>query len=63
MRTHAPNHVTREYLVKNYYIFGIRYPDLLIRYTNSVALASTMKIIKVICENNARPCVKKRILP
>ena len=61
MRTHAPNHVTREYEVKNYYIFGIRYPDLLIRYTNSVALASTMKIIKVICENNARPWVKKRM--
>jgi len=35
---HAPNHVTREYGVKNNYIFGIPDPNLPIHYATSVAL-------------------------
>ena len=35
---YAPNHVTREYGVKNNYIFGIPDPDLSIQYAHSVAL-------------------------
>jgi len=56
---HAPNHVTREQGVKNNYIFGI--PDNRFAYSLCNFGGSTMKIIKVICENNARPCVKKRM--
>ena len=44
--------------VKNNYIFWIPDPDLPIHYATG---GSSMKIIKVICENNARPCVKKRM--
>jgi len=51
---HAPNHVYHEYAVKNNYVFGIPEPDLPLHYTHWVALS-----IKVISENNARPCVKK----
>jgi len=35
---HAPNNVTREYVVKNNYIFGIPDPDMPIHYATSVAL-------------------------
>ena len=35
---HAPNHVTREYGVKNNYIFGMLDLDLPIYYATSVAL-------------------------
>ena len=38
MRTARANHVTREYGVKNDYIFGIPDPDLPIHYTASIVL-------------------------
>ena len=41
---------------KNDYIFGIPDPDLPIHYYNFGG--STMNIIKVICENNARPVLR-----
>ena len=47
--------------MKNDYIFGIPDPDLRITFAYYNFGGSTMNIIKVICENNARPCVKRRM--
>jgi len=35
---HAPNHMNREYGVKNNYIFGIHDPDFRIHYSTFIGL-------------------------
>ena len=42
---HAPNHVTREYGVKNNYIFGIPVPDLPIHYTTFIGLRRRLRVV------------------
>jgi len=49
---HAPNHVTREYGVKNNYIFGIPDPDLPIHYTTSLGLRRRLRVVY----SRAVPC-------
>jgi len=54
---HVPNHVTREYGVKNNYIILYDRPGFAYSLCNFGG--STMKVIKVVCENNARPVLKQ----
>ena len=56
---YAPNHVTRQYGVKKQLHFWNTRPWL--AYPLCTFGGSTMNVIKVICENNAQPCVKRRM--